>query len=62
MTCVCGHGEVEHQHYRAGTECASHQCGCRRYRPTAREHTKAIAVALTVLALVVLAVAIVAVV
>lgn len=29
--CRCGHRREAHQHYRAGTDCAS--CSCTRFRP-----------------------------
>lgn len=32
-TCVCGHAEVAHEHYRRGTDCALCSAGlCPRYR------------------------------
>ena len=32
--CRCGHHILDHDHYRAGTDCAS--CGCVRYRLSVR--------------------------
>jgi hypothetical protein len=32
--CRCGHGLDSHEHWRAGTDCAT--CGCDRYRTVAR--------------------------
>jgi len=29
-TCVCGHGEDAHEHYRPGTDCAL--CDCPKFR------------------------------
>ncbi|WP_181781101.1 hypothetical protein [Pseudonocardia pini] len=28
--CRCGHGAESHEHWRAGSDCAT--CGCRRFR------------------------------
>lgn len=32
--CRCGHGDVAHEHYRAGTDCSV--CQCARFRKKRR--------------------------
>ncbi len=59
MTCLCGHVEGLHEHYRNGTDCAGRKilpdysgttpCTCQKYRSKTTENLKIVGVVAAIL-------------